>query len=327
MVTPFRQGRFADLPERPIRPHRFFDTEPREVTVDGGQGWPATRAHVRVYGAGPPLLLIHGLMTTSYSWRYVFEPLGRHYTCYAPDLPGAGRSEAALAADYRPHSLARWIGRLQAALSIPGCDVIGNSMGGYLAMVLALARPKAIGRLVNLHSPGVPELRLTALRAALRLPGSKRVLRGLIARDPLRWAHRNVHYYDESFKSLEEAHEYGDPLATHDGFEGFFKYLSETMLNGPMQAFQAELRERQRYRLGFPVPLMLAYAEQDPVVPPLIGTVLARRVPDAHFVWLREASHFAHVDATERFVDAVIAFLELPARAPRSQSAPASQAP
>jgi hypothetical protein len=40
-------------------------------------------------------------------------------------------------------------------------------------------------------------------------------------------AHRNVHYYDESLKSLEEAREYGEPLATASGAESFIRYLAD----------------------------------------------------------------------------------------------------
>lgn len=309
MTRGFQQGRFADLPATPTRPHHFHGTEQRTVLVDGVDGWSPIAAHVRVFGEGPPLLLVHGLMTSSYSWRYTFDELGRHYTCFAPDLPGAGRSETDLAADFRPHGLARWLLGLQEALGIVGCDVIGNSMGGYLCMVMALMRPDAVGRLVNLHSPGVPVPKLVALQWALRVPGAKALLKRIVARDVLRWAHRNVHYYDESLKSLEEAHEYGDVLATEQGFGSFYKYLAETMSMPPMHAFAAALEERRLASLGFPVPLQLVYAEEDPMVAPEVGTVLARRVPDAEFAWLQEASHFAHVDATDRFCAVALDFL------------------
>jgi hypothetical protein len=44
--------------------------------------------------------------------------------------------------------------------------------------------------------------------------------------------HRNVHYFDEELKSLEEAHAYGDPLATPEGSRAFACYLAETMKEG-----------------------------------------------------------------------------------------------
>lgn len=267
------------------------------------------RVHVRRHGSGPPLLLVHGLMTSSYSWRYVFAELGRHYTCYAPDLPANGRSDRPMRPAYSPANLARWIAEVSAALGIRGERVVANSMGGYLAMHLALEDPEAMSRLVNLHSPGVPEPRLYALKAAMAVPGARSLLRWLIRREPLEWAHRNVHYYDESLKSLEEAREYGALLGDRDGAEGLVKYLAETMDVAAMRAFWRRLRERRRRGERFPVPLLLLYAETDPMVPPRIGEALAAEIPDAQLVRLERASHFAHVDAVERFLPPVLEFL------------------
>lgn len=306
--APFRRGRFQDLPARPPRAHIYFEARAEEVPVVT----PALgriRAHVRIHGSGPPLLLVHGLMTSSYSWRYVLEPLGAKYTLYIPDLPGAGRSEGPLAPKYHPQAIARWLGALQQALGIRGSRVIGNSMGGYLCMLLALEDPQAIGRLLNMHSPGVPEMRLYALGAVLALPGARAVLSAWIRRDPLGWAHANVHYWDESLKSIEEAHEYGDPLATDAGAQAFIKYLAETMAVGPIVEFQRTLLERRAGGRPFPVPLLHIYARRDPMVPPRFGEVLAERT-GAPLVWLDEASHFAHVDATGRFLEAASGFLE-----------------
>lgn len=315
---PFRRGRFEDLPAVPQRPHRFFDTEPHQVDV-AAAGFGSMVAHVRRFGTGPPLLLVHGLMTSSYSWRYVLEPLGERFTCYAPDLPGNGRTPPGpMDNAYTADALATWIGAVQTALGIRGCPVIANSMGGYLAIRWALADPGAMSRLVNLHSPGLPEPRLWALRWALSAPGSHALLRWLIRRDTRRWAHRNVHYYDESLKSLEEAEEYGRPLDSTDGAQVLVKYLHETMDPAPMARMRSVLRRRREAGEGFPVPLQLLYAERDPMVPPRIGDALAELIPDAEHVRLERASHFAHVDATERFLPPVLRFLGSGSAAPPS---------
>jgi pimeloyl-ACP methyl ester carboxylesterase len=301
---PFARGPFESLPARPRVPHPYYELRRERLEVATTQlGRVST--HVTVHGSGPPLLLVHGLMTSSYSFRYVFEPLGRHYTVYAPDLPGAGRSDYPLGPRYTPTALARWIGELQRRLGIYGCDVIGNSMGGYLCMHLALLEPEAMGKLVNLHSPGVPLARLHALAGVMALPGTRSLTAWLARRDPERWVHRNVHYYDETLKSIEEAKEYGTPLATRAGSLALTKYLAETLAPGPMRRFERELYLRG----ALPVPLLLVYARRDPMVPPIVGERLAAALPSAELVWLEQASHFAHVDAPERFLEPTLRFL------------------
>lgn len=307
MSRPFQRGRFEDLPEEPRVPHPYFESEALDVGVRWGSRASA-RVHVRRFGEGPPLLLLHGLMTSSYSWRYVLAPLGERFTCYAPDLPGNGKSEPCVDTSYAPESLADWIAAVSDALGITGSACIANSMGGYLAMWAAL-RGVPFESLVQVHGPGVPEARLVALGAAFAL-GGKPILRALVARDPERWCHANVHYYDESLKSRQEAREYAAPLRTDEGRRAFAKHLGETMALAPMRRMHAILRERRERDEPFPCPLLLLYARRDPMVPPRFGSIYAERIPSARLVWLDEASHFAHVDAPERFLPPVLAFLE-----------------
>ncbi len=306
---PFEQGDFRDLPEKPRLPHPYFDLETRDIEVCP-EGFPRFRCQVRVHGSGPPLLLVHGLMTSSYSFRYIVEALGKHYTCYLPDLPGAGRSEAPTSEPYTPEALGRVIVAIQRALGIAGCRCLGNSMGGYLCLVAALDHgPGTFERLIVLHAPAVPLFRYRALGLAWQLPGSYALFRALVRRDPERWTHRNVHYHDETLKSLEEAREYAAPLRTDEGLRAFSLYLREALAPATFERLTARLRQRLKEQQSFPVPLLLQYAEEDPMVPPHTGAKLRRLVPGAEFVWLHHTSHFAHVDTPEQVLATALPFL------------------
>lgn len=304
-LRPFEPMPYDELPERPRLAHPFFALTDERVRVDSAH-FGSVELSVRRAGSGPPLLCVHGLMTSSYSFRYLFERLGDRFDVITFDLPGAGRSDAP-DVPYGPEALATLIGELMDALGITGCPVLGNSMGGYLAMWLALQRPEAMSKLVNLHSPGLVTARMRALGVALSLPGSRLVLDGLVRRDPERWAFRNVHYYDESLKSREEAREYAGPLRTPEGRRAFHRYLHDTLAERPMRAFEERLAMLDG---RFVVPLLLVYARRDPMVPPAIGERFARLLPEADFEWLDEGSHFAHVDAPDAFVQSMLPFLD-----------------
>lgn len=297
-TKPFKQNSFASLPAKPHKPHSFFETTEKKVELTLPNFGTHTVSY-RVFGSGKPLLLIHGLMTTGYSWRYVLPILGQHYQLIIPDLVGAGRSDKPLDSSYRPDELAKWVIAFQKTVGIYGCACVGNSMGGYIAMHAALIDSACFSKLINIHSPAVPLPRLYALESVFKLPLVKAGLQKVVQLNPLKWAHRNVHYFDESYKSLEEAHEYGAPLATHDGVHAFIKFLDETVNPRDMAQFLATLQARLENRQTFPVPLTLIYAKKDPMVPPVVGKKLAAALPDARMIWLENASHFAHVDATE----------------------------
>ena len=302
MAKPFEQLRFEDVPELPRVPHSWSRTVRRDVEIRTDE-LGACRVAVHEYGSGPPLVLVHGLMTAGYSFRYVLDLLGAHHRLLILDLPGAGASELPdvhLGADV----LARAIVASIDALGVRGAPAIGNSMGGYLCMRAAQLDPRAMSRLVNLHSPGLPTARMTALRWATRLLPARWIVDRLVRRDPERWVHKQVHYYDESLKSREEHREFAAPLATPAGRKAFYRHLTDALDVRDMRAFAARLAAEP-----FPIPLCLVYAERDPVVPAIVGDRLRALVPAAQFIRLPRASHFAHVDAAERFVAAIAPFI------------------
>jgi pimeloyl-ACP methyl ester carboxylesterase len=304
---PFHRLPFAALPELPSRPHPYFDAPMRTLAMTSAALGPIT-IHYREHGEGEPLLLIHGLMTSSYSWRYVLAALGARFRVIAPDLPGAGRSDAPKGR-FDAAALAAWIGEFQAALGIEGCLAVGNSLGGYLCMRHALAAPRAFARLCNIHSPALPLGRFYALHALLSAPGAPSLLSWWVRRAPERWAHQNVHYYDETLKSLEEARVYGAPLARPDGARAFVGYLRDVMAPSGFAEFVATLRARKAAGQPFPMPLQLIYSRQDPLVPPQTGAVLHELVDGSELTWLEDTSHFAHVDSPERVAPLLIDFL------------------
>lgn len=305
--TAFSPLPFDALPEAPRLSHAFERTREREIVLDSSR-FGRHRVHIRELGEGPPLLLVHGLMTSSYSFRYVFEPLSTRYRVIAPDLVGTGRSDKP-DMPYTPEALAIWLSELMSALGIRGAQAIGNSLGGYLCLELLLREPSIFSELICVHPPGWPEPRLWALGAALSIPGMQALLSRIVRRDPERWAHKNVHYRDETLKSREEAREYGAPLATKEGARAFVRYLAEAVSAKEMRRFIRELESRKANGDKVPVPLLLLYADEDPMVPPSVGPKLKERLPGAKLEWLTGSSHFAHVDTPEVFLERVEGFL------------------
>jgi pimeloyl-ACP methyl ester carboxylesterase len=110
---------------------RLRGAEERQVTVDGVT-WSYWFA-----GSGPPLLLIHGFMGYSFSWRFNMEALARHFSVYAVDLPGCGFSQRTQAAECSLCGDAQALLRFMEKLRIENADIVGSSRGGGLSIVLA----------------------------------------------------------------------------------------------------------------------------------------------------------------------------------------------
>jgi pimeloyl-ACP methyl ester carboxylesterase len=307
-LRPFQQLPFNLLPELPRVPHGWDQVHAHDTQLPDTPLGPFRMRHY-VAGSGPPLVLVHGLMTGAWSWRYMIEKLGSSFTLWMPDLPGAGGSDCP-DGTYRADALADVLATWMRANGLNGVPVIGNSLGGYVVMRMVLRHPGLVSRCVNLHSPGIPMPRLHLLRAALALPGSAALLGAMIVWSPERWVHRNVHYFDETLKSRQEARVWAEPLKNAAGRRAFWRWLRDAINPFDMRTFVSTLSRRRAVGEAFPCPLLLVYATADPMVPPEVGRALHALLPEADMVWLEQASHFAHVDNPDAFVNATLPWLQ-----------------
>ncbi len=122
--------------------------------------------HVRCFGSGPPLLLIHGLGSSGDDWAFQIGPLSEHYQVIVPDLRGCGRSPVGSGAV----SIAGFAAELWQLLDrwqLSDARIAGFSMGGAVALEMALQRPDATLQVVTINS--LPSYRVDHWRKWLEL--------------------------------------------------------------------------------------------------------------------------------------------------------------
>jgi len=106
-----------------------------------------TAIHCECIGSGPPLLLIHGLGSSGDDWAFQRDDFARRHTLILPDLRGSGRSGKPPG----PYSIALFAADLWALVDALGhrdVDILGFSLGGAVALEMALMRPGRVPRLV-----------------------------------------------------------------------------------------------------------------------------------------------------------------------------------
>ena len=149
------------------------------------------KIHYVEAGAGPVVVLLHGLGADTSSWAFTIPTLAKHFHVYAPDQIGFGQS-AKPEINYRVETLVEFLDGFYQKLGIGKATVVGNSLGGWTAMAFALAHPDKVEKLVLVDSAGYalpagaePE----QIRARLRqlnpstIEGTK-VLLGIIFTNP-----------------------------------------------------------------------------------------------------------------------------------------------
>lgn len=136
-----RGGGDADAPFPPLAGvrHRFVEL-------------PGLRMHVAEAGTGAPLVLLHGFPEHWWGWRKVMPALAAHHRVVAPDLRGAGWTDAP-SGGYTEHQLVADIVALLDALELDRVHLAGLDIGGILGFRVCLARPERVRRFVCLGAP------------------------------------------------------------------------------------------------------------------------------------------------------------------------------
>ena len=113
------------------------------AVVDGA------RMHYRKSGSGPPLILIHGLVSSGAAWHLNIHVLAQHSTVYAVDLLGLGLSDRVPGLDASLDAVAQRMFLFMDAVGIKSADVIGNSQGGSVAFKMASHHPHRVAALIQ----------------------------------------------------------------------------------------------------------------------------------------------------------------------------------
>jgi pimeloyl-ACP methyl ester carboxylesterase len=257
-------------------------------------------------GAGPVLLLVHGMGGGYENWREVIEPLARRYTVIAPDLPGHGES-APSNGDYSIGAHAAGVRDLLLALGHERATLVGHSLGGGIAMQLSYQFPELAERLVLVSSGGLgPEVSLV-LRAAA-LPGSELWLnatahaanwvgpavgRGLAAvrfRPP-----PDIAEVARGYASLADPRRRAAFVAT-----------LRSVINVGGQRIDAS----DRLYLTAGIPVLIVWGARDPVIPVSHGERAHAAIAGSRLEIFDGVGHIPQLEAPERFVAALERFLD-----------------
>src|SRR5713226_4748715 len=115
-----------------------YSPEEHWVTLDGA------RMRYLCCGSGSALLLVHGLLGYSFSWRFAMPVLARQAMVYAVDMPGAGFSDRPARLDCSLRASAERLLRFLDAVGVGSCDLLGTSHGGAVAMMAAGLAPDRV---------------------------------------------------------------------------------------------------------------------------------------------------------------------------------------
>ncbi len=260
-------------------------------------------------GSGPALILLHGLLGYSFSWRFTLLALAPFATVYAPDQLGAGFSDRPLGVDHSMRATALRVLKFVENLGLSSFDLLGTSRGGAVAMAAAAECVKAgssrrgLRRLilvcpVNPYSPHGTWLAPffgTTLGASLFRVGVERM--------PFLFPYWHGRLYADRSKippgSLDG---YKAPLA----IPGLFEHALSIV-----KTWTADLIELERLLPSLaPIPTLLMWGSKDPAVFVSSAEPLARHFKNVRKVVFPGVGHLPYEECPAEFNAALIEFLQ-----------------
>lgn len=256
-------------------------------------------------GHGPVLLLIHGMAGSSETWRGVLPALAKNHRVIAPDLPGHGQS-AKPRGDYSLGAFAASLRDLLRALDVEKATVVGQSLGGGVAMQFTYQHPEYCERLILIGSGGLgPDVNWT-LRL-LSAPGAELVL-PIIAPKPVLDAGNKIRSWLSSAgvhsPRADEAWRSYSSLADRETRQAFLRTL-RSVVDYRGQAVSA----MNRLYLNSAMPTLLIWGDSDKIIPVAHGHAAHEAIPGSRLEVLPGIGHYPHAEAPGAVVEIIDDFL------------------
>jgi pimeloyl-ACP methyl ester carboxylesterase len=267
-------------------------------------GQTPTILYAEEHGQGAPVLLVHGLGASTFTWRHVAPALARNHRVIALDLKGFGRSEKRVGTHYAAADQAALVAAFMRKRNLEGVTLIGHSFGGTVVLLTALEfddEPWRISRLVVMDAPaleqdfgdaaellGVPGMPYVAMTATPPELMARLLLR-LVSAPGRAIPERDIRGYAAPFYDVGSRHAF---IATA---QAIFDDNTRTM-----GARYSAIRQ----------PTLLVWCRRDRIVPPATGRKLARRLPNARLVLLRGCNHLPQDEVPASLLAKLRAFLK-----------------
>jgi pimeloyl-ACP methyl ester carboxylesterase len=248
--------------------------------------------------SAPPVLLLHGSgpgVTATANWRPVLPALSADRRVIAPDQLGFGGTATG---EQRTYGRAAWTNHALAlldTLAIGAVDIIGNSMGGAIALSIAATRPDTVRRIVLMGSMGVPMALPDGLNAVWGYtPGVEQM------RQVIRLFAYNRALITEGLVQMRYQASLDPPV--RDSWAAMFpeprqRWVDDLALSG------AELA-------GIRIPVLMVHGRDDRVVPWRVSSAqLLDLLPDSRLHVLSGCGHWTMIEKTAEFLAAIQPFL------------------
>ncbi len=272
-------------------------TEPKRETDlivrAGGLRW-----HVRTFGQGPPLLLVHGTGSSAQTWRRLVPLLQNQFTIIIPDLPGHAQTQNPGAENLTLPGMASALSALMKELAVEPMLVAGHSAGAAIAVRAVLNRELSPRAIVSFNGALLP---FTGVAGRIFSPLAK-----LLVTQP--WVPRLMTWRAGSRNAVAQLlRDTGSRLAEEDIdiYARLFQDRDHVAATLTMMA-NWNLEPLARDMRDLAVPLFLITGDNDKAIPPADAERAAKIVQRGQVISLPGLGHLAHEERPDLAAGAIV---------------------
>lgn len=278
------------------------------------------RVHHQHGGRGSAVVFVHGLGSSGYlEWRHNLDPVAARHRIFAPDLPGFGRTDKPRVRYTIPY-FARFIRRYMEDRGLRSASLVGTSLGGRIALEVALEEPKLVRKLVLVNTLGLGRPKVRSAHMAYGLVTVPRLGEAVMefARDALTWApaaliRRVAARYSGASADLEKTIDetYLENLREMYAAAGFRDaYLSTVRsLINPRALFGGQHDVTERLS-ELKIPVQLIWGADDPLFPLAHAERASSLIGRSKLAVIYGAGHSPQTERPEEFNRVLRAFLD-----------------
>ena len=267
---------------------------PQHRLIDGDR-----LAFVRC-GAGEPLVLIHGITTSSFIWDELLPILNVHHEVIAVDLLGTGASDRPVPSDCSLSAHADRVMSLVSELGFGEIHLVGHDIGGGIAQILSVRNPHRVSTLGLVNTVGYdywPVQPIVAMRTPiLRQLAMASLDLGMLRLVIRRAVHRKERITPAVFERIR------NEIAVPSSRRAFLN-STRCLNNSDLTVISGDLQK-------LPMPVLIVRGERDLYLSPEISNRLHREIPSSKLVTVPDGGHFIQLDEPQFLATTILEHIQ-----------------
>lgn len=257
----------------------------KDVTIYGA------KIHYAEAGAGPTVILLHGMGGSWQTWTFNIAPLAAKYHVVALDQIGFGKSDKPMI-NYRIATYVDFLDRFMTQLKIDKAALVGNSMGGWIAAAYTIAHPEKVDRVVLVDAAGYAPPADFDYKTLYNLNPTTREVMKQVAK---------LVFYNQAIFGSEAAIDQAMTARINAGDGYTIKALTESIIRGE-DFLDANIKTIKQ-------PTLIVWGKQDGLVPVSDGERFKKDIANATLLVIDQCGHVPQIEKAADFNAAVLKFL------------------